>query len=80
MLIKWLVNTLQRPWGIARNLAEFDSLVCDCLSFRFQFADLMKSSLAALLAQDDFNRNDRLIAWCIAQVASVAFIHVVAFG
>ncbi|KAL4308238.1 hypothetical protein GQ457_01G010290 [Hibiscus cannabinus] len=45
MLIKWLVNMLQRPWGIARNLAEFDSLVCDCLSFRFQLADLMKSSL-----------------------------------
>ncbi|KAK8489561.1 hypothetical protein V6N11_037046 [Hibiscus sabdariffa] len=53
-----IFTDLERPWGIARNLVEFDSLVCDCLSFRFQFADLMKSSLAALLAQDGFNRND----------------------
>ncbi|KAK8594184.1 hypothetical protein V6N13_125993 [Hibiscus sabdariffa] len=55
---KIISEAKERPWGIARNLAEFDSLVCDCLSFRFQFADLMKSSLAVLLAQDGFNRND----------------------
>ncbi|KAK8674567.1 hypothetical protein V6N13_032676 [Hibiscus sabdariffa] len=39
LLIKWFVNTVRRSWGIARNLAEIDSLVCDYLSVRFQFAE-----------------------------------------
>ncbi|KAK8492205.1 hypothetical protein V6N11_031194 [Hibiscus sabdariffa] len=44
VLITWLVNTVKR------NLAEIDSLVCDC---RFQLADRMESSLAVHLAHDD---------------------------
>ncbi|KAK8634084.1 hypothetical protein V6N13_014913 [Hibiscus sabdariffa] len=63
VLFTWLVNTVQRPWGIARNLAEIDSLVCDCLSVHFQLADRMESSLAIHLAQDGINRRDWLMAW-----------------
>ncbi|KAK8544310.1 hypothetical protein V6N13_034672 [Hibiscus sabdariffa] len=51
------------PWGIVRNLAEIDSLVCDCLSVRFQLADRMESNLAVHLAQDGINKRDWLIAW-----------------
>ncbi|KAK8547094.1 hypothetical protein V6N13_099836 [Hibiscus sabdariffa] len=45
LLIKWFVNTVRRSWGIARNLAEIDSLVCDYLSVRFQFAEGLVDSL-----------------------------------
>ncbi|KAK8977134.1 hypothetical protein V6N11_021223 [Hibiscus sabdariffa] len=36
---------VRRSWGIARNLAEIDSLVCDYLSVRFQFAEGLVDSL-----------------------------------
>ncbi|KAK8500741.1 hypothetical protein V6N12_031401 [Hibiscus sabdariffa] len=52
VLITWLVNTVKR------NLAEIDSLVCDC---RFQLADRMESSLAVHLAHDEHKKKDAFV-------------------
>ncbi|KAK8994119.1 hypothetical protein V6N11_008325 [Hibiscus sabdariffa] len=58
VLVKWLMNPLQRPWGIARSFAEIDTLVCDCTYVQLELAASLESSLMIKLAQDGVNRKD----------------------
>ncbi|KAL4324116.1 hypothetical protein GQ457_11G030440 [Hibiscus cannabinus] len=46
VLVKWLVNSFQRPWGVARSLVEIVTLACDCIFVLFKF---VASSEAVLL-------------------------------
>ncbi|KAK8625433.1 hypothetical protein V6N13_090305 [Hibiscus sabdariffa] len=39
VLINWLENTLQRPWGIAKHIAKIDSLICGCANVQFKSAE-----------------------------------------
>ncbi|KAL4386761.1 hypothetical protein GQ457_09G031240 [Hibiscus cannabinus] len=39
VFINWLENSLQRPWSIAKYIAEIDSLACGCANVQFKLAD-----------------------------------------
>ncbi|KAK8648300.1 hypothetical protein V6N13_129058 [Hibiscus sabdariffa] len=52
ILINWLENTLHRPWGIAKYIAEIDSLVCGCVNVHFKYAEQSNMAMVGSLAFD----------------------------
>ncbi|KAK8689263.1 hypothetical protein V6N13_087985 [Hibiscus sabdariffa] len=60
VLINWLENTLQRPWSIAKYIAEIDSLVCGCVNVQFKLADILILAMAGSLALDGLSRTNWL--------------------
>ncbi|KAK8507304.1 hypothetical protein V6N12_008645 [Hibiscus sabdariffa] len=48
VLVKWLVNSFQRPWGVASCLAKIDTLACDCIHVLFKFVVLSEVVLTKL--------------------------------
>ncbi|KAK8502945.1 hypothetical protein V6N12_054170 [Hibiscus sabdariffa] len=63
VLVKWLVNSFQRPWGVASSLVEIDTLTCDCIHVLFKFVASSEVFLAIKLAQDGINLRVWLFAW-----------------
>ncbi|KAK8669316.1 hypothetical protein V6N13_106750 [Hibiscus sabdariffa] len=63
VLINWLENTLQRPWGIAKYIAEINSLVCGCVNVQFKSAEISNMAMVGSLAYDGLSRSTWLVAW-----------------
>ncbi|KAK8686373.1 hypothetical protein V6N13_125398 [Hibiscus sabdariffa] len=63
VLINWLENTLQRPWRIAKYIAEIDSLVCGCVNVQFKLADILNLAMAGSLTLDGLSRSNWLVVW-----------------
>ncbi|KAK8634011.1 hypothetical protein V6N13_014840 [Hibiscus sabdariffa] len=63
VLINWLENTPQRPWGIAKYIAEIDSLVCGCVNVQFKSAEISNMAMVGSLAYDGLSRSTWLVAW-----------------
>ncbi|KAK8488159.1 hypothetical protein V6N11_073206 [Hibiscus sabdariffa] len=58
ILINWLENSLQRPWSIAKYIAEIDSLVRGCIAVQFKLADISNLAMASNLALDGLSRTN----------------------
>ncbi|KAK8620181.1 hypothetical protein V6N13_066663 [Hibiscus sabdariffa] len=62
ILLNWLANSLQRPWGLSKLLAEVDVLACD-LSIHFRHILNDQNELATYLARDGLTRVECFQAW-----------------
>ncbi|KAL4385576.1 hypothetical protein GQ457_15G025080 [Hibiscus cannabinus] len=54
---------LQRPWGIAKHIAEIDSLICGCANVQFKSAENSNMAMVGSLAYDGLSRSTWLVAW-----------------
>ncbi|KAK8634014.1 hypothetical protein V6N13_014843 [Hibiscus sabdariffa] len=52
-----------RPWGIAKYIAEIDSLVCGCVNVQFKSAEISNMAMVGSLAYDGLSRSTWLVAW-----------------
>ncbi|KAK8544320.1 hypothetical protein V6N13_100549 [Hibiscus sabdariffa] len=62
ILLNWLANSLQRPWGLSKLLAEVDVMACD-LSIQFRHILNDQNELAAYLARDGLTQVECFQAW-----------------
>ncbi|KAK8571792.1 hypothetical protein V6N12_027865 [Hibiscus sabdariffa] len=64
VLVNWILNPSQRPWGVARSMIEIDNLVCECVAVYFKSVALQELAMEVILAQNRIDKRDWLIAWC----------------
>ncbi|KAK8667906.1 hypothetical protein V6N13_105383 [Hibiscus sabdariffa] len=63
VLVYWILNPSQRPWGVARSKVEIDNLVCKCVVVHFKSVASQELAMAETLAQDGIDKRDWLIGW-----------------
>ncbi|KAK8634007.1 hypothetical protein V6N13_014836 [Hibiscus sabdariffa] len=57
------IDLFARPWGIAKYIAEIDSLVCGCVNVQFKSAEISNMAMVGSLAYDGLSRSTWLVAW-----------------
>ncbi|KAK8530107.1 hypothetical protein V6N12_060863 [Hibiscus sabdariffa] len=58
VMVNWILNPSQRPWGVARSMVEIDKLVCECVTVHFRSVALQDLTMAVTLAQDGIDKRD----------------------
>ncbi|KAK8707974.1 hypothetical protein V6N13_059023 [Hibiscus sabdariffa] len=62
ILLNWLANSFQRPWGFSKVLVDIDVLVCE-LSIHFRHILKDQNEMAAYLARIGLNKSEWFQAW-----------------
>ncbi|KAK8549661.1 hypothetical protein V6N13_073442 [Hibiscus sabdariffa] len=70
VMINWLENSLQRPWSIAKYIAEIDSLACGCANVQFKLADIPNLAMADSLALNGLSRTKCFVSGWFRRLSS----------